>query len=77
MPVELLVGALQEAVLGQELPFGFAAKVTWTDDALVASHSATRPLASAVPIRSRSTPSRISRRGPAAGVNGTEACSFG
>ena len=78
VPVELLVGALQEAMFGEKFPFGFAGKGDVNRGGLgglAQRHQPARQRASA--MRSRSTPSRISSRGPVAGVKGTEACSFG
>ena len=79
LPVELLVGALQEAVLAEELripPRG--RKVTWTEEASCRRHSSIRPAVSAgadlFRLRRRA---RTSSRRPVAGVNGTETCSLG
>ena len=53
------------------------AKVTWADETPRRSVIVFSPAASAAFIAGPSTPRLTSRRGPVAGVNGTEACSFG
>ncbi len=78
VPVELLVGALEEAALAPSSRHsGSVRKVTWAEDnslAVVISASASaRPPRTA----SASGDGRASRRGPVTGVNGTATCSLG
>ena len=78
LPVELLVGALQEA--GGLRPVRTRParmKVTWIEDALVSPRSARRPATRPAVASSGSAPGAIRKRGPVTGVNGTLTWSFG
>ena len=73
VPVELLVGALQESIFGEECPFLLAREcdVHRRGFGRVAQRNQSGGERSA--DHSTSTPSRTSSRGPVAGVKGTEA----
>ena len=78
LPVELLVGALQEAVLAEELPFGLGQEGDVDRGGLVPPAELDQAGGEAgAHLRRRAGPGRTSRRRPVAGVNGTETCSFG
>ena len=77
LPMELLVVALQEAVRAEQVPFGLGAKVTCTEEASRMPAELDQALRQASRTRRRVAPGATSRRGPVAGVNGTETWSLG
>ena len=78
VPMELLVGALQEAALAEQRAIPASVrKVTCADDSSFVVVISTSASASAPRTACASGPGRASRRGPVTGVNGTATCSLG
>ena len=77
LPMELLVGALQEAALAERAPFRLGQEGDVGRRQLAGVVISTSASASAPRTASASGPGRASRRGPVTGVNGTATCSLG